>query len=291
MGKKKSLIILVTVVLALLGLLVVESKAHFPRVNAVIMAVVAPVNSTMRGIADFVSNTTGYFQALDELQTENKKIQKENELLRQENIQLLDTKSQNKRLTQLLGYKTTHPEFKYAVGKVIGRDVGELSDTVIVNLGSDDGIKMHMPVINGIGLVGIVDGVFPQASRILLVSSAHTRIGGMDLRGDSRIAGIVTGMAGGDGKLLMKNMSRTADLLPGDSVVTSGYSGYHPAGILIGTIQDIQLDIGGLTKEATIMPAVDFSRLEEIMIITNFQGHQKLLEKIELNTAKKGAEQ
>jgi rod shape-determining protein MreC len=67
-------------------------------------------------------------------------------------------------------------------------------------------------------------------------------------------------------------------LLPGDTVVTSGYSGHHPAGLIIGTIEEVQKDDGGLTKVATITPSVDFSRLEEVMVVTNYDDFSGLLQ-------------
>lgn len=77
----------------------------------------------------------------------------------------------------------------------------------------------------------------------------------------------------------MRDLSRGADVLPGDTIVTSGYSGYHPEGLVIGTVEDVQMDAGGLTKTATIAPAVDYSHLEEARVITNFQGFADFLQK------------
>ena len=77
----------------------------------------------------------------------------------------------------------------------------------------------------------------------------------------------------------MRNLSRNADILPGDTLVTSGYSGYHPEGLVIGTVEDVQMDTGGLTKMATIAPSVDYSHLEEARVITNFQGFADFLRK------------
>lgn len=111
----------------------------------------------------------------------------------------------------------------------------------------------------------------------------------MNLRGDSRVAGIVNGMAGTDATLEMRNMARNADLLPGDTIVTSGFSGYHPSGLIIGTIEEVQMDPGGLTKLATINPAVDFTHLEEVMVITNFKGFADSLKDAKSNQAGQAA--
>ena len=146
-------------------------------------------------------------------------------------------------------------------------------------------MKLNMSVITGSGLVGIVDGVYGHLAKVMLISSPKTRIGGMNLRGDSRVAGIVNGIAGSDLSLEMRNMARNADLLPGDTIVTSGYSGYHPSGLIIGNIEEVQMNPGGLTKVATIAPAVNFSHLEEVMVVTNYEGFAKTLEEEEKKQA------
>ena len=93
-------------------------------------------------------------------------------------------------------------------------------------------------------LIGIIDGVYPHMAKVLLISSPRSRIGGLNLRGDSRAAGIVNGVAGPDQQLEMRNLTRNADVLPGDTIVTSGYSGYNPGGIIIGTIEEVRMDWG-----------------------------------------------
>ena len=278
MNKRKSITIIGAIILLLLMGLVVDSRARFPMVNRIIITVMSPVTYVVTAIADGVHNTTGYFASLSNLKAENEKLQKEINTLRQDNIDLIAMKAENERLSQLLNFKEHHPQLKFQPAKVIGRDIGDLKDTILINQGSNVGLKLNMSVVTGAGLVGIVDSVYPNASRILLINSPRSKIGGMNLRGDSRVAGIVGGVAGQDASLEMNNMARDADLLPGDTVVTSGYSGHHPAGLIIGTIEEVQKDDGGLTKVATINPSVDFSRLEEVMVVTNYDDFSGLLQ-------------
>lgn len=86
---------------------------------------------------------------------------------------------------------------------------------ILIDKGSDDGLQMNMPVVNSSGLIGIIDGVYPHMAKVLLISSPRSRIGGLNLRGDSRAAGIVNGVAGPDQQLEMRNLTRNADVLPG----------------------------------------------------------------------------
>jgi len=278
MNKRKSIAIIGAIILLLLMGLVVDSRARFPVVNRIIITAMSPITYVVTAIADGVHNTTGYFSSLSNLQAENEKLKKEITTLRQDNIDLIAMKSENERLSQLLDFKDRHPQLKLQAAKVIGRDIGDLKDTILINQGSNVGLKLNMSVVTGAGLVGIVDSVYPNASRVLLINSPRSKIGGMNLRGDSRVAGIVGGVAGQDASLEMNNMARDADLLPGDTVVTSGYSGHHPAGLIIGTIEEVQKDDGGLTKVATITPSVDFGRLEEVLVVTNYDDFSGLLQ-------------
>ncbi len=278
MNKRKSIASIGAIIVLLLMGLIFDGRARFPMVNRIIITAMSPITYLVTEIADGVHNTTGYFASLANLREENEKLKKENDSLRQDNIDLIAMKGENNRLSQLLDFKGNHPQLKLQSAKVIGKDIGDLQDTVLINQGSNAGLKLNMSVVTGAGLVGIVDGVYPNVARVLLINSPRSKIGGMNLRGDSRVAGIVGGVAGQDASLEMNNMARDADLLPGDTVVTSGYSGHHPAGLVIGTIEEVQKDAGGLTKVATITPSVDFSRLEEVMVVTNYDDFSGLLQ-------------
>lgn len=186
-------------------------------------------------------------------------------------------KAENQRLAKLLKFSELHPQWKMVSTKVISRDLGDFKDVILIDKGKADGLEVNMPVVSSSGLIGIVDGVYPHMAKVLLISSPRSRIGGLNLRGDSRAPGIVSGVAGPDQLLEMRNLSRNADILPGDTIVTSGYSGYHPEGLVIGTIEDVQMDAGGLTKTATIAPSVDYAHLEEARVITNYHGFADFL--------------
>jgi len=266
-----------------------DGRAGFPVINRIIVTVLSPANFILSAVSGGLHNTSGYFTSKGSLQEENAKLVKENETLRKDNVDLIAMKAENERLTQLLNYKNTHNNLNFVTAKVISKNMGDFRDTILINKGTEDGLKNNMSVVNGAGLVGIIDNAYANASKVLLINSSRSRIGGMNLRGDSRVAGIVNGVAGSDASLEMRNMARDADILPGDTVVTSGYSGHHPAGLIIGTIEEIQKDAGGLTKTATITPSVDFLRLEEVMVVTNFSDFSNLLKNTTSVSTNKGS--
>ena len=277
MNRKRLITLIAVVVVLLLGLLIKDGTAKFPVINTVVLTVMRPFNYLAGAVAGGGRKAVSFITFKGDLEAQVAELEKENETLRKDNADLIGVKAENARLTQLLNFKNAHPTLQTVTAKVISRDLGDFKDVMLIDRGSDDGIKVNMSVITGSGIVGIVDGVYGNMSKVILINSPRTRIGGMNLRGDSRVAGIINGVAGRDLSLEMRNMARNADLLPGDTIVTSGYSGYHPAGLIIGNIEEVQMDPGGLTKAATIAPAIDFNKLEEVMIVTNYQGFSKVL--------------
>ncbi len=281
MNRKRMQILAVALVVLIIGGLIKDGSGGFKVLNTVVLTIMRPFKFVTNGVAGGANSTMNFFTSRASLQEENERLTKENETLRNDNADLIGVKAENERLTHLLNFKNAHPTLQLLTAKVISRDLSDFKDVILIDRGEDEGLKINMPVITGSGLVGIVDGVYPTMAKVLLLNSPRTRLGGMNLRGDSRVAGIVNGVAGSELSLEMRNMPRNADLLPGDTIVTSGYSGYHPSGIIIGNIEEVQMDPGGLTKKATIAPAVDFLKLEEVMVVTNYKGFSSVLQERE----------
>ena len=96
-----------------------------------------------------------------------------------------------------------------------------------------------------------------------------TRIppGGIVQRPASRVVSMVSGNSGNPGKLAFINLPREADVIKGDTIVTSGYGGVYPKGLVIGTVENVDVDAVGGTQVAHITPAADFSHMEEVFVI------------------------
>ena len=275
---KKSVLAVMTVAIAFLLLaLAVQGRARLPWLDRVIVAIAAPVNEKLVAVSNNADSVRNFFAALTTMQEENKKLKTEVESLRYANIQMAEIWAENQRLSNLLQYKNDAKNMKLQTAKVIGKNIGDIKDTVLINLGSNAGLRENMAVVNASGLVGIIDETYPDASRVLLITSPRCKAGGIVLRANSRVVGVVNGLAGGDAVLQMSNMARDADIVEGDIVVTSGFGGNHPGGLVIGTVSEVSLNVGGLLKQAKIVPAVDFGRLEEVMVVTDYQNPSNLI--------------
>ena len=275
---KKSVLAVMTVAIAFLLLaLAVQGRARLPWLDRVIVAIAAPVNEKLVAVSNNADSVRNFFAALTTMQDENNKLKTEVETLRYANIQMAEIWAENQRLSNLLQYKNDAKNLKLQTAKVIGKNIGDIKDTVLINLGSNAGLRENMAVVNASGLVGIIDETYPDASRVLLITSPRCKAGGIVLRANSRVVGVVNGLAGGDAVLQMSNMARDADIVEGDIIVTSGFGGNHPGGLVIGTVSEVSLNVGGLLKQAKIVPAVDFGRLEEVMVVTDYQNPSNLI--------------
>ncbi|MEG0797808.1 MAG: rod shape-determining protein MreC [Acidaminococcaceae bacterium] len=273
MSKKTVLAVLMAAIIVLLMVLAIQGRARFPFLNRAIVAVVTPLNEAVAGVAQSASSTRGFFAALTTMQTENAQLKKDTEELRYANLRMAEIFAENNRLRVLLAYKNEAKNLELLTVKVVGRDFGDLKESLLINAGSEQGIKEEMPVVTADGLVGIVAAVYPTAARVQLVTSPFCKVGGIVLRSASRAVGVVNGIAGQDADLEMNNMSRDANIVAGDVVVTSGLGGRHPRGLVIGSVSKIELDKGGLLMVAEIIPSVDFSHLEEVMVVKNYHNY------------------
>jgi len=192
-----------------------------------------------------------------------------------------ELKAENERLRRLIGYQS-HLEYETVIAEIVAKSPQDFYKTIIVNRGSDSGIKRWMPVVayqDGVKcVVGKVIDVQPHSSRIQPLIDQSSYIGAM-LK-ETRYSGILVGQSPLDDKCLLQYLNRDAEIKYGDIVVTSGMGGIFPKGILIGEVVSITKKRYGVFQEALVQPIVDLSRLEEVFIIikTVFEDYYRMLE-------------
>lgn len=259
-----------TIIFLLLMILAINERARFPILNTAFNEVIGRVNNSSSAVANSINNTNDFISAAFFAKTENERLKKEVSLLRRANIRAANIWAENKRLRKLVNYKERNDKLSLITAKVIGMNLSDFNDRIIINRGSKAGIKKNMTVINSDGLIGIIESVNSNTSMVLTITSPKAKVGAIDLRADSRVVGIATGIAGVGSAILMKNMAEDSDVNENDVIMTSGLGDNHPEGIVIGFVEGTKEDAGGLLKSALLRPAVDFSHLEEVMIVRGF---------------------
>lgn len=182
-------------------------------------------------------------------------------------IQLQQRVGETEILAALVDFRRSRPEEVYLAAAVIGRDPSPFLHYVIINRGSNDGILRGMPVVTDQGLVGRVDAVIADASRVQLItdSASNVNVRLQNAETDASLVGSVTGDV-------------TLDLIPqdetievGDLVLTSGLGGGYPPDLIVGQVVNIRSRDFDLFQQATVQPVVDFNRLEIVLVIVNFK--------------------
>lgn len=195
-------------------------------------------------------------------------VQEENAALKHE-LQTLQVRFQEERaeaqrtdnLRQLLELRD-RANLETVAAEVIAGPASPDFRTVTIDKGSSDGLATDMAVISPAGVVGRVILPSGRAAKVQLLIDRNAAAGVLIER--TRVQGVV--MGSGEGVLTLQYVPATADVKTGDLVVTSGIDGIYPKGFVIGTIDHADRGAGAY-HEISVRPAVDFTRLEEVLIV------------------------
>lgn len=257
--------ILLAVLLVSLLLLTVQTRGGGTgRAGELVTIAVTPVQGLLVRIHRGALNLWANYVDWKSVRRDNATLREDNEHLRVQALQAGETREENARLRRLLVLKDRLPLATLA-GEVIGREAGGWVRSLTVNRGRGDGISQQTPVIVPDGLVGRVVQVHRAAAVIQLLNDPASTVGAVVQR--TRTAGLVEGDAGGT--VRFKFMARDgASVAPGDLVVTSGLGTLFPKGLPVGRVVKIEDKGSALFHFAVLAPAVDFSRVEEVLLVT-----------------------
>lgn len=209
-------------------------------------------------------------------------IQKENEFLRAKNIELSNELSalkearlENIRLSKMLGIRSKEISGVISAG-IVNKSLVQSRNTITLNVGEADSVKINMPVITDDGLVGRIVSTSKNYSIAQILYNRNLSVSVKIQR--SRADGILN--YDGSGNLLIKNVPKSADVKIGDVIITSEYSNYFPSGIPVGTVVE-EGNLDNLFKKIVIKPHVSFSELEEVFVLK----HLPDMERLELENA------
>jgi rod shape-determining protein MreC len=236
----------------------------------IVLEAAAPVQ---RGLSVFVKSVSDawmryiFLVGLDE---ENKILKKKINENKAELILYQEGYLEAQRLRKLLSLRDDY-NYHFFSARVIGREQAALSKTILINKGTVHGLKTGMPVIAPSGLIGRLVDVSWHASKVLLVIDESSNIDAIVQR--TRTQGIVCG-AGSRGCIL-KYISKTQDVKIGDIIISSGIGGVFPKGLLIGIVSHADQQNSGLFWVINIAPFVDFSKLEEVLVLASDEAERK----------------
>jgi rod shape-determining protein MreC len=261
-------------------LLALHETGQLKLVEDLLSLVTGPVQRAMAGLVGGARDAFSTVGDARELRSEVDELQRVVNDMAAQSVRQKEIEVENTQLRELLNFVSANPSlFAYVGGDVIGQSDVTQSDVVgqdpnpyisflIINRGDRDGLKVGMPAVTGGGrLVGRVAEVYPRWSKVQLLIDPGSRINGVVQV--SRATGLAAGQP--DGSLYLEQVPQSELVDVGDTVVTSGRGGLMPKGLIIGQVAEIEkLDID-LYQRARLRPAVDFGRLDVVLVLTDFE--------------------
>ena len=237
----------------------------------IVGTVTMPVRWVATVVADSFEGFAKYFGNMKALNEENEALIEENEALKEQlaNAELLE--KENERLRDYLDMKNQYPSFSMEEGMVISHSSGNYITNFTLNRGTLHGIAPNMPVVTKDGIVGYVVEVGLNWCMVSTLIETATSVGVYIPR--SEVQGIVSGdySMRQEGTCKISYIDAEADIQIGDDVYSSGAGSVYPADLKIGTVTAIEVNEYNRTLVVTVTPAVDFSQLKWVMIITGYE--------------------
>ena len=202
------------------------------------------------------------------LREENMVLRNEVAQLQSEIIALQENLAQAEILYTLLDFARNNPDHEYVAATVIGREISPYLQYIVIDKGSNDGIRFGMPVVTQQGLVGRIDAVISDAARIQLITDAGSVVN-VRLK-NANVEGQVRGSITGEVSLDMVPIDSKVDI--GEVILTSGLGGTYPPNIFVGQVLSLQSRQNALFQTGSVQAIVDFSTLGAVLVITNFDA-------------------
>jgi rod shape-determining protein MreC len=226
-------------------------------------AAIVPIYKLAAAPADWVHDADTAFAQRRRLIDENRQL-REALLLAQARLNRMNAVThQNERLKQLLDTQQLlgmHAQ----LARLIDVQLGPTRDHVMLNVGADEGVHVGQVVIDSHGVMGQIIETLPHASVAMLVIDPDHAVPVMSSR--TGLRGIARGTGDPD-ELLVPNLPLSADIKPGDQLVTSGLGGRFPAGFPVGTVSGLKHDPSGMFLEALVKPAAELERSGEVLLL------------------------
>ena len=255
-----------------LALMSVFSYTSSPLAN-VANVIASPFRSAYTGIADWFNDKQNYYRDTTALEEENAALKKQLAEMEAAIRQAEKDSAENERLKQLLGLQAQRPDLTsdLQAAMITEHTVTNWTSSLTIDKGTNLGLEVNDCVISETGaLVGLISEVGTNWATILTLVDTDTSLGAQVFRtGDLGLAqGNFCLM--GEKRLRLEYLPADCSLLGGDLVVTSGLGGFYPAGLVIGSVAEVQVDDSGATSYAVLAPAVDFDELTEVFVIRSF---------------------
>jgi len=244
--------------------------------------VIAPLHTAVDLAEDSIRSVWNHYIGLIGVSNENQALRTRLTELDGEQGMLLEYKNENQRLRTLLELGSVS-QLKGIAANVIGDEPSGWGHGIIINKGSSLGIDVGMAVVHPSGVVGQVIAVSPNYAHVLLVTDHSS--GADVMTQDERVRGVVEGV--GSDHCELKYVSKQTPVRVGDTVITSGMDGVFPKGVIVGTVSKVAVETGTLLQNVEVKVAVNFDKLEEVLVVTGDREQSKKIDEAKALVAAK----
>jgi len=264
---RRNQILLSSCLCLLLSLYILTSAArgHLKNdpVGPVILWLMRPLQVGARAAADWINEIKLDLSTLGTLRSENEKLKNRIVQLEMEKNRLLEAEATNKRLRELLEFRSQLPAGSITAS-IIANSASTWFQSCLLDKGSADGVRKGMAVVTPLGVVGKVVAVSAYSAKVLLLTDFSSGVDVLVQR--SRARGIVSGSL--ENGPVMKYAKRSEDIQTGDRLITSGLDGVFPKGLTVGTVTQVRKQTVGLFQFIGVTLAVVPSRVEDVIVVS-----------------------
>jgi rod shape-determining protein MreC len=255
------------IVITIVGLVLLALSGFLSPITKIALAPLIQMQTWVSQRYQALQNLINTPADMTRLRQRNSELEAENARLQIQIIELQQQVSEAQVLATLLSYARSRAENRYIAASVIQYDTNPFLHYIVINRGSDDGLRRGMPVVTNKGLIGQISAVIAGAARVQLITDPGSSVN-VYLQA-SETEAVLQGSLTSD--LFLDMIPQSAVVQNGDLVVTSGLGGNYPANLVIGQVTNVRKRDFELFQTANVQPAVDFRSLEIVLVITNFQ--------------------
>ncbi len=266
-GRKTAALLFVFVSIFCIIFFAAPGRFTVPVSSKTVSLVLSPFQTAVSWVGSQLNYVTSSVWEIVTVYDQNRMLRNEVVQLREQNLMANEFAAENERLRALLGYKQAALQFDLVAARVISREAATWSSMIMINQGTGAGVHENMAVVTAMGLVGHVTEAGPNYAKVQLILDPRSSVGALVQRPESRVTGIVEGDIDNPTMPRMINIAKTADVVEGDVIITSGFGGIYPKGIVVGRVEAIRNEPGGLLKYGVLETAVDFQKLEDVAVI------------------------
>ncbi len=251
--------------------LALTTKVPYEPVRNAAGSILLPFQKGINAVGGLLTDTRNIARSKDDVLKENDELKEQISRLKERVTLSEEDEQELTRLRGLYNLDQNYSEYTKVAAQVISKDPSNWFKSFIINRGTADGVDVDMNVLADGGLAGIVTEAGPHWASVRSIIDDNSNVSGMTMTTADNciVSGDLTLTQ--EGKLYFNQMNTENEILSGEKIVTSNISDKYLPGILIGYLDEVNDDSNHLTKTGTIVPAVDFRHIQEVLVITTLK--------------------